>query len=120
MIFARFYSWAQDFQDQAIKITKSTQRLVSSGHFAGEQATQQAYEILGSAADYINDLDQYEVLLNRTAAFFESLRSVSFKKICLVLKDKVCAGNYEEQMCNVERMVESTFNSTYYPYKLIL
>lgn len=67
----------QEIQDKAIKITKSTEHLASSGHFAGEQATQQAYAILGTAADYINDLDQYELLLNRALAFFESARSVS-------------------------------------------
>ena len=66
----------QDFQDKAIKITKSTEKLVSSGHFAGEQATKQAYAILGYAADYINDLDQYEALLNKAVAFFELARSV--------------------------------------------
>lgn len=50
---------------------------MSSGHFAGEQATEQAYAILGAAADYVNDLDQYESLLNRAVAFFNSARSVS-------------------------------------------
>lgn len=50
---------------------------MSSGHFAGEQATEQAYAILGAAADYVNDLDQYESLLNRAVAFFDSARSVS-------------------------------------------
>lgn len=68
----------QDFQDRALKITKSTEHLVSSGHFAGEQATNQAYAILGAAADYINDLDQYELMLNRALVFFGSAQSVSF------------------------------------------
>ncbi|XP_033210464.1 titin isoform X2 [Belonocnema kinseyi] len=70
---------AKDFQDRAIRITKSTERLVSSGHFAGEQATEQAYAILGAAADYINDLDQYKTLLNRAVAFFEAARSALTK-----------------------------------------
>lgn len=77
----------QDFQDRAIKITKSTERLVSSGHFAGEQATEQAYAILGSAADYINDLEQYKLLLNRAVAFFEAARSVSY--FLLILPKKI-------------------------------
>lgn len=68
---------SQEFQDRSIKITKSTERLVSSGHFAGEQATEQAYAILGAAADYVNDLDQYGALLNKAMAFFDSARSVS-------------------------------------------
>ncbi|XP_050486212.1 titin isoform X4 [Bombus huntii] len=70
---------AKEFQDRSIKITKSTERLVSSGHFAGEQATEQAYAILGAAADYVNDLDQYEALLNRAVAFFDSARSAITK-----------------------------------------
>lgn len=71
----------QEFQDRSIKITKSTERLVSSGHFAGEQATEQAYAILGAAADYINDLEHYNALLNRAMAFFDSARSVSTFKL---------------------------------------
>ncbi|XP_024868428.1 muscle M-line assembly protein unc-89-like isoform X5 [Temnothorax curvispinosus] len=70
---------AKEFQDKAIKITKSTERLVSSGHFAGEQATEQAYAILSTAADYINDLDQYNMLLNRSIAFFDCAQSAITK-----------------------------------------
>ncbi|KAL6255449.1 hypothetical protein P5V15_013784 [Pogonomyrmex californicus] len=70
---------AKELQDRAIKITKSTERLVSSGHFAGEQATEQAYAILSTAADYVNDLDQYSTLLNRAIAFFDFARSVTTK-----------------------------------------
>ncbi|XP_018309582.1 uncharacterized protein [Mycetomoellerius zeteki] len=70
---------AKEFQDKAIKITKSTERLVSSGHFAGEQATEQAFAILSTATDYINDLDQYNMLLNRTMAFFNLAQSAVTK-----------------------------------------
>ncbi|XP_078042862.1 uncharacterized protein LOC144473128 isoform X2 [Augochlora pura] len=75
----KLQSKAKEFQDRSIKITKSTERLVSSGHFAGEQATEQAYAILGAAADYVNDLDQYESLLNRAITFFDSARSAITK-----------------------------------------
>lgn len=71
----------QEFQDRSIKITKSTERLVTSGHFAGEQATEQAYAILETAADYVNDLDQYEGHLNRAISFFESARSVIYHTV---------------------------------------
>ncbi|RLU22075.1 hypothetical protein DMN91_006455 [Ooceraea biroi] len=70
---------AKEFQDRAIKITKSTERLVSSGHFAGEQAIEQAYAILNAAANYINDLDQYNIVLNRAISFFDSARSTITK-----------------------------------------
>jgi len=74
----------QELQDRAIKITKSTEQLVSSGHFAGEQATEQAYAILSAAADYVNDLDQYSIMLNRAMSFFDSARSVSAFKFLLM------------------------------------
>ncbi|KAL0100113.1 hypothetical protein PUN28_019517 [Cardiocondyla obscurior] len=70
---------AKEFQDRAIKITKSTERLVSSGHFAGEQAIEQAYAILSTAADYVNDLDRYNMLLDRAIAFFDSAQSAVSK-----------------------------------------
>ncbi|XP_048515729.1 titin isoform X3 [Athalia rosae] len=70
---------AKDFQDKGIKITKSTEQLVSSGHFAGEQATEQAYAILSACADYINDLEQYETMLNKAIAFFRSAQSALTK-----------------------------------------
>lgn len=53
---------------------------MSSGHFAGEQATEQAYAILSAAAEYINDLDQYNTLLSRAIAFFDFAQSVSILK----------------------------------------
>lgn len=53
---------------------------MSSGHFAGEQATEQAYAILSTAAEYINDLDQYNTLLSRAIAFFDFAQSVSILK----------------------------------------
>lgn len=68
----------QDLQDRAIKITKQTEQLGSNGHFAAEQATERAYTVLGLAADYVNDLDLYESLLDRVVSFFESVRLVSF------------------------------------------
>lgn len=75
--FKKLQSEAKELQERSLKITKSTERLVSAKHFAGEQATAQAYVILESATDYVNELDQYEGLLNRAIAFFESARSVS-------------------------------------------
>lgn len=57
---------------------------MSSGHFAGEQATEQAFAILSTATDYINDLDQYNMLLNRTMAFFNLAQSVSVSKFLII------------------------------------
>ncbi|XP_044588390.1 uncharacterized protein LOC123267682 isoform X4 [Cotesia glomerata] len=77
--FKKLQSEAKELQERSLKITKSTERLVSAKHFAGEQATAQAYVILESATDYVNELDQYEGLLNRAIAFFESARSAFTK-----------------------------------------
>lgn len=85
LLYTIYLIFCQDFQDRAIKITKSTERLVSSGHFAGEQATEQAYAILSVAADYVNDLDQHNTLLNRAMIFFDLARSVNIFKFLLYL-----------------------------------
>ncbi|XP_012286354.1 titin [Orussus abietinus] len=70
---------AKIFQERSIKITRSTEQLVSSGHFAGEQATEQAYAILGAAANYLNDLERYESLLEAAISFFRAAQSALTK-----------------------------------------
>ncbi|XP_039306302.1 uncharacterized protein LOC105193639 isoform X2 [Solenopsis invicta] len=97
---------AKDFQDKAIKITKSTERLVSSGHFAGEQATEQAYAILSTATDYINDLDQYNTLLNRAIAFFNSAQS-AFTKLDQ-LEVQLMTTEYSSYSTQLARFHEQT------------
>ena len=57
---------------------------MSSGHFAGEQATEQAFAILSTATDYINDLDQYNMLLDRTMAFFDLAQSVNVSNFLII------------------------------------
>uniref|UniRef100_A0A0C9RAI6 Unc-89_2 protein n=1 Tax=Fopius arisanus TaxID=64838 RepID=A0A0C9RAI6_9HYME len=66
---------AKIFQDRLLKITKSTEKLVLDGHFASEQATEKAYTILEKAAEYINQLENYEYLLNRVGKFFDSVQT---------------------------------------------
>ena len=67
----------QDLQDRALKITKATERLISPGHFASEQATAQAYSVLNLSAEYLDIIEQREALLLRAIAFFRSAHTVS-------------------------------------------
>ncbi|CAG9864548.1 unnamed protein product [Phyllotreta striolata] len=70
---------AQQLQERALKITKATEQLVSSGCYAGEEATQQAYAILSATSDYLADLQSREALLERVIAFFRSAQMVLTK-----------------------------------------
>ncbi|XP_063986915.1 muscle M-line assembly protein unc-89 isoform X2 [Diachasmimorpha longicaudata] len=69
-----YHEEAKVFQERLLKITKSTEKLVSDGHFASEEATAKAYGILEKAAEYVNHLDYSESLLNRVIKFFHSVQ----------------------------------------------
>nr|CAD7575774.1 unnamed protein product [Timema californicum] len=70
---------AKDLQDRALKITKATEQLMSSGHFARDEATAQAYTVLNSCAEYMDAIEQRETLLTRTIAFFRSAHTALTK-----------------------------------------
>jgi hypothetical protein len=67
----------QELQDRALKVTKATEQLVASGHFAAEQATAQAYSVLNLSAEYLDVIEQRDTLLCRAVAFFRSAHTVS-------------------------------------------
>jgi hypothetical protein len=67
----------QDLQDRALKVTKATEQLVASGHFAAEQATAQAYSVLNLSTEYLDAIEQREILLSRAIGFFRSAHTVS-------------------------------------------
>lgn len=67
----------QELQDRALKVTKATEQLVSSGHFAAEQATAQAYSVLNLSAEYLDVIEQREALLCHAITFFRSAHTVS-------------------------------------------
>ncbi|CAG2068481.1 unnamed protein product, partial [Timema podura] len=69
----------QDLQDRALKITKATEQLMSSGHFARDEATAQAYTVLNSCAEYMDAIEQRETLLTRTIAFFRSAHTLEIQ-----------------------------------------
>lgn len=68
---------ASQLQERALKITKATEQLGASGCFAGDQATQKSYVILSSTSDYLADLQQREMLLERVINFFRASHTVS-------------------------------------------
>jgi hypothetical protein len=67
----------QELQDRALKVTKATEQLVASGHFAAEQATAQAYSVLNLSTEYLDAIEQREALLCRAVVFFRSAHTVS-------------------------------------------
>ncbi|ERL83472.1 hypothetical protein D910_00476 [Dendroctonus ponderosae] len=70
---------ARQLQERALKITKATEQLGASGYFAGDQATQKSYVILSSTSDYLADLQQREMLLERVINFFRASHTVLTK-----------------------------------------
>lgn len=68
----KLFPEAQQLQEQALKITKAHEQLVASGCYAGEPAKEQAYNILKSTSDYVQDLQNRDGLLERVIEFFKS------------------------------------------------
>ncbi|PSN37212.1 hypothetical protein C0J52_12781, partial [Blattella germanica] len=94
---------AKELQDRALKITKATERLISSEHFASEQATAKAYCVLNLSAEYLDAIEQREALLTRAIAFFRSahtgvkrtVEEIENKKIHL---GELCTAHKEENV----------------------
>ncbi|XP_049784509.1 titin isoform X1 [Schistocerca cancellata] len=70
---------AKEFQDRGVKITKATEQLVSSDHFAAEEAVAQAYKVLQQCAEYSEALDNRENLLQRAISFFRTAHTAMQK-----------------------------------------
>ncbi|KAK9882439.1 hypothetical protein WA026_021470 [Henosepilachna vigintioctopunctata] len=71
---------AQLLQEKALKITKATEQLLQSGCFAGEEATKQSYAILSLTSDYLTEVQNRSILLERVVEFFRSAQS-AFNKL---------------------------------------
>lgn len=57
-------------RDRALKITKATEKLVSSGSFSGEEAYSNAYNVLDKCNEYLEHIDLCEQLLLASKEFF--------------------------------------------------
>lgn len=68
---------AQQLQERALKVTKATEQLVSSGCFAGEEASKQAYTVLSATSEYLSELQNRDLFLDRVINFFKLAQTVS-------------------------------------------
>lgn len=66
---------AIELRDKALRLTKATEQLVESGHFANEETCAKAYSLLSMCTDFYADTDRREVLLRQSKAFFASAES---------------------------------------------
>ncbi|XP_054275490.1 titin isoform X2 [Macrosteles quadrilineatus] len=61
---------AKELQDQGLKILRATEQLAATGHFAGEDAIAQAYQLLNTSTEYLDKLDLRERNLTDAITFF--------------------------------------------------
>ncbi|XP_065086402.1 titin isoform X2 [Ochlerotatus camptorhynchus] len=57
-------------RDKSLKITKTTEELVSTGCFAGDEACAKAYSILACCTEFVDEVDHREALLSQSREFF--------------------------------------------------
>lgn len=73
-LLLKTYRTAQEdaisLRDKALRITKATEKLVLTGCFAGDQASQKAYNVLSNATDYYSEIERRENLLEQSKEFF--------------------------------------------------
>lgn len=74
---------AQQLQERALKVTKATEQLVSSGCFAGAEASKQAYTVLSATSEYLSELQNRDLFLDRVISFFKLAQTVSSQYIFL-------------------------------------
>lgn len=70
---------AKNLRDKAVKIAKATQHLVSTGCFAGDQASHKAYNVLSIATEYFDEIDRRQNLLEQSKDFFKKSETVLTK-----------------------------------------
>lgn len=63
-------------QDQGLKILRATEQLAATGHFAGEDAIAQAYQLLNTSTEYLDKLDLRERNLGDAITFFTDAQMV--------------------------------------------
>lgn len=61
---------AMGLRDRALKITRATEKLVSSGSFSGDEAYVNAYNVLGKCTEYLEAIDHIEHLLTMSREFY--------------------------------------------------
>lgn len=61
---------AVSLRDKALKITRATEKLVSSGCFAGDEACAKAYTVLSGCTEFLDTIDHIEHFLIQSKEFF--------------------------------------------------
>lgn len=61
---------AVSLRDKALKITRATEKLVTTGCFAGDEACNKAYSVLNGCVEYLESIEQIESLLAQSKEFF--------------------------------------------------
>lgn len=61
---------AVSLRDKALKITRATEKLVTTGCFAGDEACNKAYSVLNACVEYLESIEQIEGLLVQSKEFF--------------------------------------------------
>uniref|UniRef100_A0A4Y0BLD6 Ig-like domain-containing protein n=1 Tax=Anopheles funestus TaxID=62324 RepID=A0A4Y0BLD6_ANOFN len=57
-------------RDKSLKITKTTEELLTSGCFAGDEACAKAYSVLNACSEHLEEIDHRESLLGQSRDFF--------------------------------------------------
>uniref|UniRef100_A0A182MAH5 Ig-like domain-containing protein n=1 Tax=Anopheles culicifacies TaxID=139723 RepID=A0A182MAH5_9DIPT len=57
-------------RDKSLKITKTTEELLTSGCFAGDEACAKAYSVLNGCSEHLEEIDHRESLLGQSRDFF--------------------------------------------------
>uniref|UniRef100_A0A182QL10 Ig-like domain-containing protein n=1 Tax=Anopheles farauti TaxID=69004 RepID=A0A182QL10_9DIPT len=57
-------------RDKSLKITKTTEELLTSGCFAGDEACAKAYAVLSACTEHLEEIDHRETLLAQSHEFF--------------------------------------------------
>uniref|UniRef100_A0A182TH97 Spectrin repeats metazoan domain-containing protein n=1 Tax=Anopheles melas TaxID=34690 RepID=A0A182TH97_9DIPT len=63
-------------RDKSLKITKTTEELLTSGCFAGDEACAKAYAVLSACSEHLEEIDQRESLLGQSRDFFTRAAAV--------------------------------------------
>lgn len=61
---------AVSLRDKALKITRATEKLVTSGCFAGDEACAKSYHVLAGCTEFVEQIDQIEQALTQSKEFF--------------------------------------------------
>lgn len=89
---------AVSLRDKALKITRATEKLMTSDCFAGDEACAKAYTVLSGCTEYLDSIDYIEHLLVLAKEFFsKAVRALSIldKLEVEVSTSKLTSGSFE-------------------------